>query len=48
MVQNDHLHVEYLSTAKMMADDLTKLLPPQKHKEFVRHLGLVDVQGLIE
>jgi hypothetical protein len=48
MVQNGHLHVEYLPTAKMVADGLTKLLPPQKHKEFVRHLGLVDVQGLIE
>jgi hypothetical protein len=48
MIQNGHLHVEYLSTAKMMTDGLTKLLPPQKHKEFVRHLGLVNVQGLIE
>jgi hypothetical protein len=48
MIQNGHLHVEYLFTIKMMADDLTKLLPPQKHKEFVRHLGLMNVQKLIE
>jgi hypothetical protein len=48
MIQNDHLHVEYLPTAKMMTDDLTKLLPPQKHKKFVRHLGLMNVQRLIE
>jgi hypothetical protein len=48
MIQNDHLHVEYLLTAKMMTDDLTKLLSLQKHKEFVRHLDLMDVQELIE
>jgi hypothetical protein len=48
MIQNDHLHVEYLFTARMMTDGLTKLLSPQKHKKFVRHLDLVDVQGLIE
>jgi hypothetical protein len=48
MIQNDHLHVKYLLTIKMMTDDLTKLLSPQKHKEFVRHLGLMNVQKLIE
>jgi hypothetical protein len=48
MIQNDHLHVEYLFTTKMMTDDLTKLLSFQKHKKFVRHLGLINVQRLIE
>jgi hypothetical protein len=48
MIQNDHLHVEYLSTIKMMTDDLTKLLSSQKHKKFVRHLDLMNVQRLIE
>jgi hypothetical protein len=41
MIQNGHLHVEYLSTTKMIADDLTKLLSFQKHKKFLRHLNLI-------
>jgi hypothetical protein len=48
MIQNDHLHVEYLFTTKMIVDDLTKLLSSQKHKKFLRHLDLIDVQRLIE
>jgi hypothetical protein len=48
MIQNDHLHVEYLFTTKMIADDLTKLLSSQKHKKFLRHLDLIDVRKLIE
>jgi hypothetical protein len=48
MIQSDHLHVEYLFTTKMMTDDLTKLLSSQKHKKFVRHLDLMNVQKLIE
>ncbi len=48
MIQNDHLHVEYLFTTKMIADDLTKLLSSQKHKKFLRHLDLINVRKLIE
>jgi hypothetical protein len=48
MIQNDHLHVEYLLTTKMIVDDLTKLLSSQKHKKFLRHLDLIDVRRLIE
>jgi hypothetical protein len=48
MIQNDHLHVEYLFTTKMIAEDLTKLLSFQKHKKFLRHLDLINVRRLIE
>jgi hypothetical protein len=32
----------------MVADGLTKELSPAKHKEFVKQLGLVDIQDMIE
>jgi hypothetical protein len=32
----------------MAADGLTKLLPRQKHEEFVRILRMEDIQHLIE
>jgi hypothetical protein len=48
MIQNDHFHVEYLFTTKMIADDLIKLLSSQKHKKFLRHLNLIDVRKLIK
>jgi hypothetical protein len=31
----------------MPADGLTKVLPDQKHQEFMKMLGLVDVKSLI-
>jgi hypothetical protein len=42
------LNVEYLPTAQMTADGMTKILPPQKHKEFIKQLGLVDTKHLVE
>jgi hypothetical protein len=48
MIQKDHLHVEYLLRTKMMTDDFTKMLSSQKHKKFVRHLDLINVEKLIE
>jgi hypothetical protein len=47
-VQRGILKVDYLPTAKMTADGLTKMLPPQKHKEFVKQLGLVDTQKMMD
>jgi hypothetical protein len=32
----------------MVADRLTKALPPQKHANFVRLLGLVDLKDRIQ
>jgi hypothetical protein len=40
--------VDYLPTAKMTADGMTKILPSQKHKEFIKQLGLVDTKNLVE
>ena len=31
----------------MPADGLTKALPSQKHREFIRQLGLVDIEHQI-
>ena len=35
-VQLGHLSVDYLPTSRMVSDGLTKLLPPQKHRDFIR------------
>lgn len=39
-VQRKHIAIEWVSSTSILADRLTKLLPPQRHKEFVRLLGL--------
>jgi hypothetical protein len=31
----------------MPADGLTKILPRQKHEEFVKHLHLTDISGKV-
>ncbi len=47
-VQSDYLSVNYLSIAKMIANELTKILSSQKHREFINQLRLVDVKHLIK
>ncbi len=47
MIQNDHIRVDYLLTDQMIANDLTKLLSSQKHREFVTHVDFVDVRKLV-
>jgi len=42
-VQAGRLHVSWIPTSLQAADGLTKLLPRQKHQEFVRQLGLEAV-----
>lgn len=42
-VQNKRIPVEWVPTASMVADGLTKLLPRQKFVEFVRQLGMEDI-----
>ena len=39
------LDVVWVPTDKMLADGLTKTLPRQKFKEFVRQLGLIDISS---
>ena len=46
-VQRGELCVDYVPTNQMVADGLTKVLPPQKHQHFVKLLGLVDAMNLI-
>jgi hypothetical protein len=40
-VEAGRIHVKWVPTASMPADGLTKILPPQKHENFVNQLGLV-------
>ncbi len=47
-VQSDYFSVNYLSIAKMIANELTKILSSQKHREFINQLRLVDVEHLIK
>ena len=46
-VQEKRLQIEWLPTAEMPADGLTKALPRQKHDEFVRQLRLADLTTLL-
>ena len=40
--------VKWVPTAKMVADGLTKVLPRQKHEQFVKLLRMEDIQHLVE
>ena len=42
-VQASRVHITWVPTSQMPADGLTKTLTRQKHEEFVRQLGLVDI-----
>jgi hypothetical protein len=39
--------MNYLLTVKMTADDMTKMLSSQKHKEFMKQLELVNTQKMM-
>lgn len=39
-VKDKRIAIEWVLTTKILADGLTKSLPPQRHKEFVRLIGL--------
>jgi hypothetical protein len=47
-IQSDYFSVNYLSIAKMIANELTKILSSQKHREFINQLRFVDVKHLIK
>jgi hypothetical protein len=47
-VQSDYLSMKYLFIAKMITNELTKILSSQKHHEFINQLRLVDVKHLIK
>jgi hypothetical protein len=46
-VQLEKIDVEYLSTAHMMTDEMTKLLSSQRHKHFIQQLELMNVKSLM-
>lgn len=46
-VQSGDITVDWVPTAQMPADGFTKALPRQKHSEFVKMLGLVDISDII-
>jgi hypothetical protein len=46
-VQRGILKVDYLPTAKMTADGMTKMLSSQKHKKFIKQLGLVNIKKMM-
>jgi len=45
-VSQGNIQIEWMPTAEMPADGLTKPLPRQKHQTFVQQLGLVDISKL--
>jgi hypothetical protein len=47
-IQSDYLLMNYLFIAKMITNELTKILSSQKHREFINQLRLVDVKHLIK
>ncbi len=47
-IQSDYFSMNYLFIAKMIANDLTKILSSQKHRKFINQLRLVDVEFLIK
>lgn len=46
-VEAGRIKVEWKSTNHMPADGFTKLLPRQKHENFVRQLGMTDIRHLV-
>lgn len=47
-VEGGRLAVQWVPTAKMLADGFTKILPRQKHRDFVHQVGLVDISLELE
>jgi hypothetical protein len=48
LIQSDYFSVNYLFIAKMITNELTKILSSQKHREFINQLRFVDVKHLIK
>jgi hypothetical protein len=47
-IQNDYFSMNYLFIAKMITNELTKILSSQKHRKFINQLRLVDAKFLIK
>jgi hypothetical protein len=47
-IQNDYFLMNYLSIAKMITNELTKILSSQKHRKFINQLRFIDAKFLIK
>ncbi len=47
-VQSDYFSMNYLFIAKMITNELTKILSSQKHRKFINQLKFVDAEFLIK
>jgi hypothetical protein len=47
-VAKGEVKIEWISTAEMPADGLTKALSSQKHSAFIKQLNLIDISTIIE
>jgi hypothetical protein len=47
-IQSDYFSVKYLFIAKMITNELTKILSSQKHRKFINQLRFVDAEFLIK
>jgi hypothetical protein len=47
-VSKKAIQIEWMPTAEMLADGLTKALSRQKHEIFIKQLGLVDIAKLLQ
>jgi hypothetical protein len=47
-VQSDYFSINYLFIAKMITNELIKILSSQKHRKFINQLKLIDAEFLIK
>jgi hypothetical protein len=47
-IQSDYFSMNYLSIAKMITNELTKILSSQKHREFINQFKFINVKHLIK
>jgi hypothetical protein len=47
-IQSDYFSMNFLFIAKMITNELTKILSSQKHQKFINQLRLVDAKLLIK
>ena len=45
-IQERRVTTEWIPTAEMPADGLTKALPIQKHQKFIKLINMVDMAGI--
>ncbi len=46
-MQTDRIHVNWVLTSEMFADEFIKILSRQKHEEFIRQLNLIDISTIL-